>query len=212
MCCLPSRRNSRGLRILKTSVSVALLLTISGERLVAQESVYTRIDLEAECQITEQVEEGGFIAFSCDGLPGYPVRVAEGDLRQFTQFGGVTPESLRSQTFAPWNRVNSVVEWRLTDERPYATILRWFIENVNAATGSVDPALVGQVLVISTVAAPEGGESCMVGMVDALANTEANQLARSVADTLAPGFDCNRDRPRYHGARGPLAPEPPVGY
>ena len=194
----------------KTSARAALFLLVSGTALIAQESVYTDIDLEEKCQITEQSEEGGFIAFLCDGLPGYPVRVAEDDLRQFTQFGDVASEDLRSQTFAPWNRVNSVVEWRLIDGRPYATILRWFIENLNPVTGSVDPAHLGQVLVISTVATSEDGDSCMVGMVDALANEEANLLARSVADTLAQDFDCTSDELRYHGGRGPLSPEPPA--
>ena len=194
----------------KTSARAALFLFVSGTALIAQESVYTDIDLEEKCQITEQSEEGGFIAFLCVGLSGYPVRVAEDDLRQFTQFGDVASEDLRSQTFAPWNRVNSVVEWRLIDGRPYATILRWFIENLNPVTGSVDPAHLGQVLVISTVATSEDGDSCMVGMVDALANDEANLLARSVADTLAQDFDCTSDEPRYHGGRGPLSPEPPA--
>jgi hypothetical protein len=195
----------------KTSAHAALFLLASGTALIAQESVYTDIDLEEKCQITEQSEEGGFIGFLCDALSGYPVRVAEDDLRQFTQFGDVAPEDLRSQTFAPWNRVNSVVEWRITDGRPYATILRWFIENLNPVTGSVDPAHLGQVLVISTVATSESGESCMVGMIDALANEEANLLARRVADALAQGFDCTSDEPRYHGARGLLSPKPPQG-
>ena len=194
----------------KTSARAALFLFASGTALIAQQSVYTDIDLEEKCQITEQSEEGGSIAFLCDGLSGYPVRVGEDDLRQFTQFGVVAPEDLRSQTFAPWNRVNSVLEWRITDGRPYATILRWFIENLNPVTGSVDPAHLGQVLVISTVATSEDGDSCMVGMVDALANEEANLLARSVADTLAQDFDCTSDELRYHGGRGPLSPEPPA--
>lgn len=198
--------------MLKTSARAALFFFVSGTALIAQESVYTEIDLEGECLIIEQAEQGDSIAFSCDGIPGYPVRIAESDLRQFTQFGIVSPENLRSQTFAPWNRVNSVLEWRLADRRPYATILRWFIENVNSTTGSADPALLGQVLVISTVSASEGDESCIVGMVDALANADANLLARHVADTVAQEFDCTSDQPRYHGTRGPLSPEPPVHH
>ena len=197
--------------MLNTTLASAMILVLSGGALLAQDSVYTEIDLEAGCTVTEQIEEGSFMAFLCDGLPGYPVRLAEGDLRQFMQFGDVAPAQRRSQTFGPWNQVNRVVEWRLSDGRHFATILRWFIENVNRSTGSADPALRGQILVISTVAGPAGGESCMVGMIDAMANPEANLLARQVADTLARDFDCAGDHPRYHGMRGPLAPEPPVG-
>ena len=96
--------------MLTTSARAALFFFVSGTALIAQESVYTEIDLEGECLIIEQAEQGDSIAFSCDDIPGYPVRIAESDLRQFTQFGIVSPENLRSQTFAPWNQGNRF--WR----------------------------------------------------------------------------------------------------
>ena len=49
-------------------------------------SLYTTIDLKA-CKRIKRHRDGG--AWRCDGLPGYPVYVAEGDLRQFVSVGAV---------------------------------------------------------------------------------------------------------------------------
>ena len=108
----------------------------------------------------------------------------------------------------PFNQTNDTVEWRLSGGRPFATILRWFIENSNPDTGAPDEAHRGQVLVVSRVAQPGEGGACVVGYVDALANPNANEMARNVADTLAADFTCMSDTPVYHGQRGPLAGDP----
>jgi hypothetical protein len=82
---------------------------------------------------------------------------------------------------------------------PIATILRWFID-------AGDESSPGQVLVVSKVGTDRPG--CVVAYVDALANADANALAREAADRMAPGVDCATHFPSYYGTRGPLAGEP----
>ncbi len=100
------------------------------------------------------------------------------------------------------------MEWRLRDGEPVATILRWFIDYIDPDTGSADPKREGNILVVSRVGGLGVKPGCMVGLVDARANSHANELAPRIADTLAEGFDCATDRPGYHGERGPYAADP----
>ena len=51
-------------------------------------------------------------------------------------------------------------------------------------------------------------QACVVGYVDALANRNANQLARDVADTEAADFICTKDQAVFHGRRGRLSGNP----
>jgi len=61
------------------------------------------------------------------------------------------------------------------------------------------------VLVISKVGQPDDRSGCVAGLVDALANPDANALARKVADEVAPSFVCEKDTAVYHGTRGERA-------
>ena len=47
-------------------------------------SLYTTVELKS-CQPLKRHRDGD--AWRCEGLPGYPVYVAEGDLRQFLSAG-----------------------------------------------------------------------------------------------------------------------------
>ncbi|NRG17917.1 hypothetical protein HPQ64_09475 [Rhizobiales bacterium] len=150
------------------------------------------------------------VAMTCPGYGSYVVHFAEGDLRQSVTFGhaGVGPRRDYWQSFVEWNSVNDTIEWRLEDGRPFATILRWFIENVDPNTGTPEDSQGGEILVVSRVAQREPEEACVVGYVDARANGQANEIARRVADEIARNFDCERDEPRYHGERGPYSGNP----
>jgi hypothetical protein len=158
---------------------------------------------------TEEEEQMGGDAV-CSGYRTWPVYFAEGDLRQFVAFGHVDDPMAYPGGFAQFNLVNTTIEWRLDNGRPFATILRWFIENMDPNTGEVKEALKGQVLVVSTVADAAGLQrhSCVIGYVDAKANKNANVLARQVADGVGRTFRCGRDRPIYYGNRGPLSGTP----
>lgn len=174
----------------------------------AVSSSYTKLDIRKGCEQTSSNEVGG--SYLCAGFADYPVHFAEGDLRQSVFFGHVGGWHAERawESFGQFNYVNETIEWRLKDGKPFATILRWFVENINPDTGAPDDAHRGQVLVVSRVAQPDDGDGCVVGYVDALANGDANTLARQVADTLAEGFACRTDEPQFHGARGPLSGDP----
>ena len=196
---------SRHVAVLSRSLSYCGLLPVwlmAGAALAQPvESAYTSLDLEADCRWEAddgEVSMGGSAV--CSGYGEYPVHVGEGDLRMFAAFGPAAEPFRYWQSFMQFNHVNEVVEWRLRDGEPFAAILRYFVDNQTPDTGIPE----GQMLVISTVAGA-GGESCVVGYVDARANPEANTLARQVADTVVPGFVCGEHEPRYFGERGETA-------
>ena len=160
-------------------------------------SAYTRIDLDL-CR-TLPVDPDDPLAsgaWACDGYRGIPVHVAESDLRVFVSYGESAAEELAAETTLPgFNHIGETIEWRLgADGRPFATILRWF---VSPGEGS---AVEGQTLVITRLGGP--GEVCHMGYVDARANPDANELARTVADNGARTFDCDRERPLQYGLVG----------
>ncbi len=75
------------------------------------------------------------------------------------------------------------IEWRITnrtgDWRPFATILRYYTDNESGPEG--------QTLVVTKI---EMGNTCQIARVDARKYSNANQIARDLADSLAFDFDC----------------------
>ncbi|MCR9136819.1 MAG: hypothetical protein NXI27_12530 [Alphaproteobacteria bacterium] len=188
---------------------VALLLVGLTGPVKAAESVYTKIEFPT-CVGLSSDDQGGHL--HCPGHGGYAVVFKEGDLRQAVQFGHVAQGDV-FESFGAFNRVNDTIEWRLDEDGiPVAAILRWFLENPDPKTGSPSPQSTGQVLVISRVGQPGNAHSCVIGYVDALANSNANVLARNVADTMAVNFVCGGGTPIFHGDRGPLATDPSRFY
>jgi hypothetical protein len=160
-------------------------------------SLYTNIDLR-QCARLKHHHDGD--TWRCAGLPGYPILVAEGDLRFYLSFGhGAEKRRAAEQTLPSFNtpfadrRNRATVEWRFEtrDDKPvpYAAIVRYF----TALDG-----VKGEVLVVSRVTATE---ACHVAYIDALATPEAIVLARRIADERARRFDC-REEPRREGATG----------
>ncbi len=190
---------------LTTFLAVFLVLSLSA---FAAESVYTKIDLEKSCVFHSEYELGA--SAYCEGYKGYPVHFSEGDLRQMVRFGHIAKLQDQWESFGQFNRVNDTIEWRVKDKKPYAAILRWFIEN-SSQDGEYSKDLEGQVLVVSTVADHSNPQSCVVGYVDARANDNANNMARKLADEKAPNFKCGKEKPAFVGERGPHAGSP-SGY
>lgn len=192
------------MKIVLTPLLLSLLLP-SGMAL-AGESLFTKLDLDS-CKTLE--EQDGGVVLSCAGLKNIPVTYKEGDLRASVFYGPINEDYQNGafETFSAFNSVNTTVEWRLEDKRPIAAILRFFISNPDPETGEPDEKRKGQVLVITKVAGPKTGRSCVVGMVDALAEPNANEKAQDVADLVAPIFLCGINQPRYFGARGNTAPD-----
>lgn len=168
------------------------------------DSLFTKLTLD-RCK-TMQEDQGGVI-LRCPGLKGYPVLYKEGDLRPSLFYGPVNKAYADEgfETFSAFASVNDTIEWRIADKKPYAAILRFFIANSDPQTGATSDALKGQVLVIARVASRADDRSCVIGMVDALANRNANELARKVADEKGSRFACGVDTAVFEGEKGPLS-------
>ena len=163
-------------------------------------SHYTTIDLKT-CSQTRQQPDGG--SWSCEGLPGWPILVAEGDLRQFVSFGpDAEKRRAATQTLGAFNSIfrnkssRATIEWRVApaltprqQARPVSAIIRHFTSSDGRQ---------GEVLVIYKITPTE---ACQIGRVDALANPEPDALARSIADEQAATASCN-DTARTYGVIG----------
>ena len=149
------------------------------------ESQYTDIDFD-QCTTIEADDMGATSA--CPGYKGYPVVIGEGDLRMFVTFGiKPTEEKAAEQTLGPFNHLGKKIEWRIESDddtfQPRATIIRWFTAGDNGEDK-------GQVLVVTQI---KLGATCQIALIDALANKNANTLARQIADEKAGSFDCSKE-------------------
>ncbi len=156
-------------------------------------------------------DESGSVSLKCKGLDGYPVYVKEGDLRQSAFFGPIDDLYVERafESFGTFNHAGEKVEWRVdAGGKPVAAILRYVIEHADPKTGAPSKSSQGQILVVSKVAQKDNGQGCVAGYVDALANPDANDLARQIGDTVVPDFRCGGDEPTWHGKKGERADEP----
>ncbi len=180
---------------------IAILFTLSWSSEVPAiqqvKSLYTSLDLSA-CKALANDPRG--VAKLCEGLPGYPVYVAESDRGTYVSVGSdAEKRQAAQQTLKAFNTLferggrRTTVEWRFVvrDQQtvPYATIVRYFTQS---ATGN------GEVLVVTRVT---DLETCHVAYIDALANADAIVLARKLADTVARSKSCPLE-PEVQGAAG----------
>ena len=166
------------------------------------DSAYTEYDFE-RCphQAGRDTEDyGGWL---CRGHNGITVLISAGDQRMTMSFGPrAGNEPAAAQTLRGFNSIDrGRIEWRLAREgrrrsHPIAAIVRWSTFVVSER-GS---AAKGKVLVVTRLGS---GGVCHVGYVDALANANANDLARNIADERARSFRCDADKPVIVGATGP---------
>ncbi|MEL6616746.1 MAG: hypothetical protein AAFQ43_13470, partial [Bacteroidota bacterium] len=105
--------------------------------------------------------------------------VTEGDLR-FDVDAGVPNE--RFETQPGFNSVGDTVEWRLRDGKPFAIILRYNSQDVEAGRDRTDLAVI-------SVGRP-GEPGCLVDWVPANAQPSQNEAARTIADGQATTVDC----------------------
>ncbi len=168
------------------------------------ESAYSKLNLDKDCKFdapSDDENAGPGSSAKCQ-IGNFPtIYFDEGDLRQSIGFGA--PK--KYQTFGQFNYINNVIEWRSKNGKPYAAIVRFFIQNSHLDNNDGDKANLGQVLVVHRVAKSSKGQTCIVGMVDARANANANVLARQIADKLATSFNCATDKAEYLGIKGKFA-------
>ena len=163
--------------------AAAALAALASPAYAGFNSAYTEIDLDA-CLVLEADDFGA--SWSCPGYKGYPLMVTEGDLR-FSLIYGFGAKASDGQTLPPFNHLGEKLEWRLSNDlgrwMPIATIVRYY--TADPETGEDK----GQVLVVTQLVE---GNSCHIAYIDALANKDANELARAAADK-AGDFDCAND-------------------
>jgi hypothetical protein len=128
------------------------------------------------------------------------VRVSAGDQRAYISYGKkAVDEPAAGQTFPGFNSVDKIkIEWRVEKgpqgkPQPFASIVRWHIKLDQDNKPSR-----GRVLVVTRL----GDQICHVGYVDALANQNANVLARELADRHARAFDCEKGKRIILGRQG----------
>jgi len=165
------------------------------------DSAYTSYDTKA-CPHRGGRDPEDYGEWHCKGL-GMAVLVSAGDRRMTMSFGPrAKDEPAAGQTLQGFNDAYKArIEWRLTRGRaqPFAAIVRWNTFLLSESD-TPDKAVRGQVLVVTRLGP---GGVCHVGYVDALANANANGLAREIADERTRAFNCNNDKPIILGATGP---------
>lgn len=166
-------------------------------------SVYTALDMDNDCEWAVPDQNG--VTAQCVGYEDYPVHITKDDGRMAVVFGELINRNTWLDEFHGINQVNNVLEWRIENDKAYATILRWFVSTTDADGKMLER----EILVVSSVADPNipiaDRTSCHVAYVDPAANPNANQLARQIAHLAARTFRCARDIPIYIGVRGAQA-------
>lgn len=171
---------------------------------VAMTEGYETTLTDDDCVVIASGEDGELQ--SCSGFSGYGILKTVSEERMSVFFGYVGNWYAEGayESFEAINHIADVVEWRVRDGVPRATIVRWTIDHGKTESGETDPEIVGEVLVVSKVAQPGEGEGCVIGYVDALENENADEIAREVADTMLDAVRCRLDEPEYHGEEGTL--------
>jgi hypothetical protein len=206
-----SSRSTKGIvmfRITSAALAIlllAMLLMCSGLGRADAQSVGSQYTSTApkDCrQIGKPSELDGSTTRVCKGKDGLVVLIAEDDLREVVSVGrnrkAAAEEPAAKVWFAPFNSSETTVEWRTAAAKPFAMIQRWHIAD------GTDPDKQGRpntkAMLIVTRLPP--GPVCHVAYVDAIANRNANELARKAADEFARSFICGKDEVKIIGARG----------
>ena len=96
-------------------------------------------------------------------------------------------------SFGPFKQALPGIEWRIAGGNPFAIIQRWRMIDVPDAK---------PLLVVSRL---PPGAVCPVAYIDAVANPNADELARQAADEIARDFKCGTDKVKILGAGGRAA-------
>lgn len=154
-----------------------------------------------DCRRLDTPEDGGASRL-CKGRSDLVVLISEDDLRETVSVGRNRADAARQPAadawFGPFNSSQTTIEWRSLGGKPFAMIQRWHIADQADRDGKDRPRT--RAMLVVTRLPP--GAVCHVAYVDAVANIDANALARKAADELARGFDCGKDQVGIVGARG----------
>ncbi|OKO77875.1 hypothetical protein [Bradyrhizobium sp. AS23.2] len=188
-----------------TASCLVVLLMLSGLESAAAQSMGSTYTSTApkDCRLVGKPSElDGSTTRVCPGKDGLMVLIAEDDLREVVSVGrsrkAAAEEPAAKVWFAPFNSSENTVEWRAAGTKPFAIIQRWHVAD------GTDPDKQGRpntkAMLVVTRLPP--GPVCHVAYVDAIANPNANELARKAADDFARGFTCGKDEVKVIGTRG----------
>jgi hypothetical protein len=186
-------------------ISLAVLMSciaLNGAAAQSMGSSYTSTAPKDCRQVGKPSDLDGSTTRICPGKDGLMVLIAEDDLREIVSVGRnrktAAEEPAAKVWFAPFNSSETTVEWRSAGTKPFAMIQRWHIAD------SSDPDKQGRpntkAMLVVTRLPP--GPVCHVAYVEAIANPNANELARKAADDFARGFVCGKDEVKIVGMRG----------
>ncbi|MBH5401946.1 hypothetical protein HZZ13_29755 [Bradyrhizobium sp. CNPSo 4010] len=188
-----------------TTIGFAVLMTCIGLSSADAQSVgssYTSTAAKDCRQIGKPSALDGSSTRVCPGKGGLLVLVAEDDLREIVSVGrsrkAASEEPAAAAWFAPFNSSETTIEWRAAGAKPFAIIQRWHIADNSGPDKQGRPST--KAMLVVTRLPP--GPVCHVAYVDAIANPNANELARKAADDLARGFSCGKDEVKIVGTRG----------
>jgi hypothetical protein len=158
-------------------------------------SAYTDLDWKKDCVTYAQAEEGDgdWASLACSGYRGYPVLVSYDDERESLYYGFPASDMTSFwESFSSFNSAGPKVEWRIETKGetsvPFAVIHRRSISNPD------DQNKPTEVLLVAKVGQPDTHDGCTIGLVLATGNTNANDLARKLADEKARAFACGKDQ------------------
>ena len=192
---------------LAASLAALTALPAAATAEAAASSAYTSFNSD-KCAHQAGTEEEDYGSWTCKGFGGLAVRLSAGDQRMFVTFGKLSDDNLAaSQTFPAFNDAyKGKIEWRLAagaagKPKPFATILQWNVMTGADAQKDKGPVMPSARVLVVTRLGPGG--TCQVGYVDALANPDAADLARKIADEHARAFQCGTDKPIVLGKTDP---------
>lgn len=165
-------------------------------------STYTSTAPKNCRQVGKPSDLDGSTTRVCPGKAGLVVLIAEDDLREVVSVGRnrkvAAEEPAAKVWFGPFNSSETTVEWRAAAAKPFAIIQRWHIADGSDLDKQGRPNT--KAMLVVTRLPP--GPVCHIAYVDAVANPNANELARKAADELAHGFNCGKDEVKIVGTSG----------
>ncbi|MFK4381795.1 hypothetical protein [Bradyrhizobium sp. USDA 223] len=188
-----------------TSIGMVALMTCIGLNCAEAQSLgssYTSTAPKDCRQIGKPSALDGSSTRVCPGKDGLIVLIAEDDLREIVSVGrnrkAASEEPAANLWFAPFNSSETTIEWRAAGAKPFAIIQRWHIADNSDPDKQGRPST--KAMLVVTRLPP--GPVCHVAYVDAVANPNANELARKAADDFARGFACGKDEVKIIGTPG----------
>lgn len=167
--------------------------TAASAKAASIESVYTDI-AEASCITVDKAgaDDGDWSTSVCAGFMGYPVVIDYSDARDSVFYGFSPFPGKQWESFDGFNSAGKKIEWRLLKDGektiPFATISRWSVADPEDSEQNIE------VLVVAKVGQINKREGCVVGLVRASGNPDANELARKIADEQVDQFSCGDEK------------------